>query len=450
MWKNVAITILIIACAGIGYWGYQEKQEKEQIAIQAENSYQKAFNSLTYQVGLLNDKIGTTLAMNSRSSLSPALTEVWRITSEAQNEVGMLPLGLLPFNETEEFLSEIGNFSYQVAVRDLEKEPLSDDEYAVLENLYEKSDEIQSELRDVQQKVIENNLKWIDVQMALTSGEQPVDNSIIDGIETVEKKVTAYSESSQFGPTYVTHKQKDKSYRNIKGKTITKREAVAIAMRFIPTFSDDVDIDVKESSKGSDFKFYSVSMSDKNSETEAHLDLTKTVGYPIVFINNRDVGEAKISLNEGAEKAKEFLEKQNYTSMDLYESTQYDNVGMYNFVHLEDGVRIYSDSIKVKIALDNGQVIGYSAEEYLQTNKDRKLESPSITEEEAKQKINSKVNIMESGLAMITNDLGEEVLCHEFLGVINNDTYRIFINAKTGQEELVEKLNDEHVSNNTI
>ena len=154
--------------------------------------------------------------------------------------------------------------------------------------------------------------------------------------------------------------------------------------------------------------------------------------------------------NKEPEKAKEFLEKQNYTSMDLYESTQYDNVGMYNFVHLEDGVRIYSDSIKVKIALDNGQVIGYSAEEYLQTNKDRNLESPSITEEEAKQKINSKVNIMESGLAMITNDLGEEVLCHEFLGVINNDTYRIFINAKTGQEELVEKLNDEHVSNNTI
>jgi spore germination protein len=32
------------------------------------------------------------------------------------------------------------------------------------------------------------------------------------------------------------------------------------------------------------------------------------------------------------------------------------------------------------------------------------------------------------------------VLCYEFLGTIKNDTYRIFINADTGFEEKVEKL----------
>ncbi|MGQ0514458.1 hypothetical protein ACT453_17000 [Bacillus sp. D-CC] len=33
----------------------------------------------------LPDKIGTTLAMNSRASLSPALADVWRLTSEARS-----------------------------------------------------------------------------------------------------------------------------------------------------------------------------------------------------------------------------------------------------------------------------------------------------------------------------------------------------------------------------
>ncbi len=443
MVRGIIIAVLAVAVAGTAYWGYQERAEKNAVLVQAENNYQRAFHDLTFQVDLLNDKIGTTLAMNSRSSLSPALTEVWRITSEAQNDVGFLPLGLLPFNKTEEFLSEIGNFSYQTAVRDLENEPLTEDEYAVLQNLYKQSGEIQTELRNVQKKVMENNLRFTDIEMALASGDEMQDNSIIDGLQVVEEKVTGYSEASQFGPTYVTYKQKEQSFRNIKGEEISKDKALEIAKRFVPTYSDEMKLSIAENKKGSDFKFYSIDIHDPKTDNQAHLDITKVVGYPIIFMNNREVGKAKISLNEAAEKAKEFLEKQNYTSMDLFESSQYDSVGIFNFVHLEKGVRVYSDSIKVKIALDNGAVIGYSAEEYLQTNKERKIEEPTVTVEEAKKKINPKVKIMENRLAIITNSSGEEVLCHEFLGVINNETYRIYINAKTNAEELVEKLSEE-------
>lgn len=442
MARGIIIAILAVAVAGTAYWGYQEREEKNAVLLQSENNYQRAFHDLTYQIDLLNDKIGTTLAMNSRSSLSPALTEVWRITSEAQNDVGFLPLGLLPFNKTEEFLSEIGNFSYQTAVRDLENEPLTEDEYAVLQNLYEQSGEIQSELRDVQTKVIENNLRFTDIEMALAAGEEVQDNSIIDGLEVVEQKVTGYSEASQFGPSYVTYKQKEQSFRNLTGKEISKDEALDIARRFVPTYSDEMEMSIKENKEGSDFKFYSIDIDDPKTDSQAHLDVTKVVGYPIIFMNNREIGKATLSLNEAAEKAKNFLEKQNYTSMDLFESSQYDSVGIFNFVHLENGIRVYSDSIKVKIALDDGDVIGYSAEDYLQTNKEREILEPAITVEEAKAKINSNVDIMENRLAIITNSLGEEVLCHEFIGVINNDTYRIYINAQTNAEELVEKLSD--------
>src|SRR5690606_11680753 len=98
-------------------------------------------------------------AMNSRKQLSPSLAEVWRITSEARGDVGQLPLALLPFNKTEEFLSNIGDFSYRVAVRDLDKEPLSDEEVKTLKKLYKNSGEIKQELRKVQSVALENNLR---------------------------------------------------------------------------------------------------------------------------------------------------------------------------------------------------------------------------------------------------------------------------------------------------
>src|SRR6478736_1183690 len=129
MIRTILIVLLAIGVVGVGYWGYSEHQEKDAVLLQAENTYQRAFHDLSYQLDLLNDKIGGTLAMSSRDQLSPALAEVWRLTSEAHNNVGQLPLSLLPFNKTEEFLSDVGDFTYKVAVRDLSKSPLTDKDY---------------------------------------------------------------------------------------------------------------------------------------------------------------------------------------------------------------------------------------------------------------------------------------------------------------------------------
>ena len=128
--------------------------------------------------------------------------------------------------------------------------------------------------------------------------------------------------------------------------------------------------------------------------------------------------------------------------MELFESAQYDSTAIFDFVTVENGVRIYTDSIKVKVALDTGAIVGYSAEDYLQTNKDRNFSKPKLTLDEAKSKINSKVKIMENRLAIIENSVGEEVLCYEFMGTLNNETYRVFINADSGEEVLVEKLSE--------
>ena len=450
MIRNIIIIVLALTVVGSGFWGYQEHKEKNAVLLHAENNYQRAFHDLNFQIDLLHDKIGSTLAMNSRKSLSPALTDVWRITSEAQNDVGQLPLTLLPFNKTEEFLSNIGDFSYRTAVRDLEKEPLNDKEYKNLESLYKQAGEIQDELRKVQYTAIKNNLRWMDVEMALASNDENTDNTMIDGFKTVEKKVSGYSEANGQNPTMLSTNKKDDIYKNVEGKMISKKEAIAEAKKYAK-FSNDVEVKVEENGKGSDYGFYSISLLEKKSNVEVNMDITKKGGYPIWYLNNRDVKEKKIDLNQGYTKAVRFLKDHQFDSLDLFESSQYDQIGLYSFVTVVDGVRVYPDAVKVKIALDDGSVIGFSADEYLQAHKLRKIQDAKISQNEAKAEINPKVDIMEQRKAVIINDIGEEVLCYEFLGVINNDTYRIFINANNGQEEKVEKLkNSEPVYENML
>ncbi|MFT4413119.1 germination protein YpeB [Fredinandcohnia humi] len=438
MLRGILIAVLTIGIIGTGYWGYKEHQEKNAILIQAENNYQRAFHDLTYQIDLLHDKIGTTLAMNSRSSLSPALTEVWRITSEAHSDVGQLPLALLPFNKTEEFLSNIGDFSYRTAVRDLSKEPLSDDEYKTLQGLYKNSEDIQKELRTVQHLVLENNLRWMDVELALASGEKQADNTIIDGLKTVEKNVAAYSESD-FGVTLTSTKKNNGEFTNLEGATINENKAKEIAKKFLG-IKGNVQITVTENGEGSKNGFFSLEINDPKSKVNTYMDITKKGGYPIWVIRQREVAKSKISLNDAYNNALTFLKDNNFENQELFESAQYDNVGVFNFVSSVNGVRIYPDSIKMKVALDDGNIIGFTARDYLMSHKEREIPEPKISKEDARKQINANLEIMEERLAVITNELDEDVLCYEFLGTIENDTYRIFINAGNGFEEKVEKL----------
>jgi spore germination protein len=436
--RGILIGILGIAIAGTAYWGYQEHQEKNAVLLNAENNYQRAFHNLTYRMDILHDKIGTSLAMNSKSSLSPSLIEVWRLTSQAHSDVGQLPLTLLPFNKTEEFLANIGNFTYKTAARDLDKDPLSDQEYETLKNLYKQSGEIQNELRKVQHMVLKNNLRWMDVELALATGKETKDNTIIDGFKTVEKTVTGYEESDQ-GVTFTNLQKKDENFKKIKGKNISKNEAIKIAKKYM-NFDGNAEVKVTENGKGSDYGFYSVSIHNKQTNHEASMDITKKAGHPIWFINNRDVKKQNISLNDANNKASAFLKETGFKDLEVFESTQYDNIGVFNFVTNINGIRIYPEAIKIKVALDNGDIVGVSAEEYLKSFQTREIEKPALTKDEARSKVNPNLKVMEDRQAMIVNDLNEEVLCYEFLGTMGDDTYRIFINAKTGVEEEVEKL----------
>jgi spore germination protein len=449
LFRGLLITVLSLGVVGTAVWGYQEHREKNAILINAENNYQRAFHDLAFKMDLLHDRIGTTLAMNSRKSLSPGLAEVWRLTSEAHSNVGQLPLTLLPFNKTEEFLSKIGNFSYQTAVRDLDKNPLTDKEYGTLKKLYSQSENIQNELRNVQHLVLKNNLRWMDVELALATGKEASDNTIIDGFKTVEKTAKGYDEANMSNPSFVSFHKKDQNYKHVKGNPISQDKAKQIAMEYT-NVKKPKEIKLAKSGKGASFGFYSVTILDRNNN-EKDIDITKKGGYPIWFMDNRDIGKQKLSLNDGSKKATQYLKMHHFSNLEMFESSQYDTIGVFSFVTIQQGVRIYPESVKMKVALDNGQVVGFTTEDYLQSHYQRNIPKPTLSKKDARGYINSKLKITEDRLAVIVNDLNEEVLCYEFLGILGNDTYRIYINAKDGIEEKVEKLqNAEPVYENAL
>lgn len=435
MLRTITIALLSIGVLGTTYWGYKEHQEKNTLLIHAENNYQRSFHELSHHMDLLHDSIGTSLAMNSGEKLSPQFVEIWRITSDALANVSQLPLSLIPVHKTEEFLSEIGDFTYRTAIRNLDDEPLNEEEIETLYHFYDQAANLKDELRQMQYDVLQNNLRWMDVELALVTQDDSLDSPIIDGFEAVEKYVDQVSSETAEISYLQTPKPKE-GYKALTGKKKNEKEIRQFSKELF-NLKDGVEISVSKSGDGADIPFYSVFYEDGK---RVYMDITEKGAHPMNILVERDIKKAKLSLNDGLLKAEQYLKEFGYEQLDLLESQQFDNVGVYTFLNKEGEVRIYPDTVVMKVALDNGDIIGLNANDYLYNYQERKIPEPKISVEEARKAVNQSVKVHDENLALIENDLHEEVLAYEFLGEMKDETYRIFINANTGQEEKVEKL----------
>lgn len=435
MLRTITIVFLIIGLIGTVYWGYKEHEEKNALLIHAENSYQRSFHELSYHMDLLHDQIGTSLAMNSGDKLSPQFVEIWRITSEALTNVSQLPLSLIPIHKTEEFLSDIGHFTYQTAIRNLDDNPLNDEELDTLHELYDEAANLKDELRQMQHEVLANNLRWMDVELALATQDEPMDSTIVDGFNSVEEHVDQYTNERE-GTPFLQKLTNEANYESVTGKNKSEEEIRKFSKDLFE-IDDAIEISINKSGDGADIPMYSVFYEDGK---RVFMDITEQGAHPINILVEREIEEAKLSLNDGLLEAERYLEQFGYDDMELLQSQQFEQTGVFTFLYKEDDVRIYPDAIVVKVALDNGDIIGLNAKEYIANHRERDINEPKVTKDEAKKAVNQGVHIHDEHVAIIQSDLNEEILTYEFLGEMNDETYRIFINAETGKEEKIEKL----------
>lgn len=435
----VLFPVMTLFFIGSIYWGYQEHQEKNSVLIKAENQYQRAFHDLTYHVTQLHRELGNTLAVHAASQNyhRKGLVNVWRLTSQAQSEINQLPLTLLPFNKTEEFLSKIANFSYKTSVRDLTKQPLSTDEYKMLKTLYTNSEQISNELIGVQGKVLANSLRWMDVEVALASEKSTNDNTIIDGFKTVDKTVSEYPEIN-WGPSVSSMYQK-RSIKMLGGDMKSAEDIRKLAADFM-NMPDMSNIHVVENGKGTEYESYSATIEQPNMDNPIQMDFTKKGGQLIWFENPRTIGKQTLQAEDAKAKATEFLNDHGYKGMKTVNYDRYDTIAVLTLVGTQDGVLIFPEKVTVKVALDNGDVVGLQASDYVYEHHKRTIPKPKLTLAAARKALNPDFQTKSEQLALIASEQGEEVLCYEFVGKINNAMYRMYINADTGAEEAIEEM----------
>ena len=180
---------------------------------------------------------------------------------------------------------------------------------------------------------------------------------------------------------------------------------------------------------------YDFYLKHENEEKTTHIAISKKGGHVVLMNANRNVEAEIISQEEANEKGKKYLEEHGFLNMKETYFLKQSGIVTINYAYVQDNIVMYPDLIKLKIALDNGEIIGMEMVGYLNSHYERNISNIKISKEEAKRTLNKDLNNLSEQLAVIHTEWQTEILCYEFKGKINDTDFLVYINAENGIEE---------------
>ena len=159
-----------------------------------------------------------------------------------------------------------------------------------------------------------------------------------------------------------------------------------------------------------------------------------------MLMRDRHIEEEKLSLSDAKKKASAFLKENGFSNM---RESYYEVMGgsvVINYAYEQDGYIVFPDLVKVKVALDDGEIIGFESRGYVMNHTYRNIPKPVIGEEDALKNVNSELEIKDISMAVIPLEDGNEACCYQIKGVVSGRHFLIYVNTQTGDTEDVQIL----------
>jgi spore germination protein len=440
MTRWVVPIILAIALIGVGAWGYNQYIQNMQYSTYMDNLYQKSFYELVGYTGNIETKLSKLMVSGDQGQSMIILSDVWRQADAAQVNLGQLPLGHLALVKTSKFMNQLADYCYYLTKKAGQAQTLSIEEMDNLERLHNSCASLNEDLKVMENKINSGGVKWGEIRRAQKGQELDADsdNIIVRQFSRIEKTSIDYPTLIYDGPFSETLQQK-KDIR-IKGNMIDQKEAESIAVSFIG--KDRVaEVNPGPETKA-DIETWGVNIRPKEGEGTIFVSVSKRGGKVVNMISHGGRQGAKISLQKAKQFAENFLKEKGYSSMVPTYSQHFDGMLVINFAYKQNDTIIYPDLIKVKVSLNNGEIVGFEARNYLIAHRERKIGKPKLSIDEARKLVNQKLKINSEGLAIIPTEWGSEKLCYEFKGEYGQEKFIVYIDANNGKEVDILKIID--------
>ncbi len=438
-WKNrlkdrhmlSVVVVLFAIIIAMGVWIYKKQTDYRQAS---ENQYNMAFFELVDYVQNVETYLAKSLISSTPEHGAETLTNVWKEANLAQVYLSRLPIESVELEKTEKFLNQVSDYSYSLSRKNINNKKLSQEDLNNLKQLHDYSIELENTLNQLSADMNEGRISWGELTKKGTIAfAQEVSNISKNSFTNLEENFHEYSGLIYDGAfsEHITKREK----KGLTGENINEEKAKEIAKKFV---GEDKVQEITLSGKSENTNMVTYDFAVKvNNEKEANLNISITEkGGHIVFMNyNRNIEAETVSQERANEIGKKYLADRGFKDMRETYYLKQDGIVTINYAYEQDEVTVYPDLIKVKIALDNGEIMGVETSGYLNNHEKRDTSKITVTKEQAKKNLNKNLEIKSEKLAIIPTEWKSEVLCWEFKGKVDDTDFLVYINCETGKEE---------------
>ncbi len=427
---KLVIVVLVISIIITGYYAFKLREKYSNLN---NNNYTEAFSNLVNYMNTIENYLAKSMISKGSEQATKTLTEIWKNSDLAIVYLSRIPLSQEGLSQTSKFLNQVSDYSYSLSRKSIEGKELTDEDFKNLKDLYQYSLEMEQTLNQLSEEIYNGSINWEDLNINSNNKfAQAVDS--INVFSNIDDNLNEY-EGLIYDGAYSDHINKMEKL-GLTGDDIDEESAKNKAKEFF----NDSEYSVKniESNgfiENADIPIYDFTIEFNNIEERCSISISKKGGHVVETSFDRNVEEEKISQQEANEIGKKYLDSKGFKNMKETYFIKQGNIVTINYAYDDNGIVVYPDLIKVKVALDNGQILGIETNGYLNSHKDRQKVAPKITLDEARNKLNSDLEIISEGMAIIPTEWKTEILCYEFKGKTNGKEFLVYINVETGKEE---------------
>lgn len=423
--------LLVIILGLISLYLSFENNELEQTL---NNSYGRAFYELVEYVDNVETLLAKAQISSSPEYAAKTLTDVWRKADLAQASLSQIPITHTTLENAEKYFNQLSDYSYSLSRKTIENQKLANEDLSNLKDLYERCKNLNQTLSGLMLDMSSGSISWAELGKESNDAlfAQEVANLSQDSFSQIEENMQDYEGLIYDGPfsehmtnpeilglgdtMYSEEMARDVIYEYMSKDKISEIKYNGIVDGTIRTHSFDITLNSGD--------MYYINITEKDGKV-------LWMNYPKV-INN-----PTLTKEEANALALKFLDEHGFKSMKESYFTNENGMLTINYAYEQDGVICYTDLVKVKVALDDGAIVGLETQSYLSSHRERKIAKPKVTKEQAKAKLNPKLEIVSEGMAIIPTDWKTELTTYEFKGKIDENNFIVYINVENGKEEKI-------------
>ena len=430
--KYFFVSLVVVLLAIIIYLAYSLNKSKQKYKLANENLYNNNFYELVDYVKNVETYLAKSTISNNNEYEARTLTYLWREANLAQVYLSSLPIESQELENTQKFLNQVSDYSYSLSRKNIEGENLSDEEMKNLEELHDYSIELTNTLNQLSTDLNNGSISWDDLVKNDTKEFAQEVSSKFEVFSTLEENFHQY-EGLIYDGAFSEHLT-NSELKGLIGEDINEEQALKIAKEFVgeDKVKDVTNLGISENANIEAFRFAISSGNDK----KCYVSVSKKGGHIVSSNCNREISSENIGFEEANQKGLEFLNQKGYKNMKETYYLKEQGVLTINYAYEQSGIVMYPDLIKLKVALDDGEILGMETTGYLNNHvENRDISNIKISKEEAKKEINKNLNIESEGLAVIPTKFKTEIFCYEFKGKIDETDFLIYVNVENGKQE---------------